>query len=229
MPHFFVQQNEDGRIAQIFRDGVHFEGGVSLELPSSISSIYFQSARLHLEQMDMEGDAMALRQMGLQAFLMSLVGLEAFTNTYFQLVGHDQNNEAILDRVEQRHGTLTTKIVDLIELSLPQPIVNQDALIETLFVLYQLRNDVAHPRWEPSSLTLAEGEIPIVIHGLVQNFQAVFENVEYCREAHYWCLLLVARVAEAWGNQDIGSFMFRWTGNYNLTLQMIAGALDLPE
>jgi hypothetical protein len=48
------------------------------------------------------------------------------------------------------------------------------------------------------------------------------------REALLWCLLAVARIGEARGHQELSGFMFHWTGNYGLTLDMIISQLGIP-
>ena len=105
---------------------------------------------------------------------------------------------------------------------------DQEALLARIFQLSSLRNALVHPRWVPSSLQLSLGA-PIFIEGLVENFQAQFEDQRFCHESLFWCLLVVARIAEARGSSDISGFMFHWTGNYGLTLPMILQQLRLNE
>ena len=74
--------------------------------------------------------------------------------------------------------------------------------------------------------TLAGGP-PVMISGLVQNFQAAFEDRSFCREAFMWCLLLVARVGQSRGNSDVSSFLFPWTGLFGLSEPQIVTELGL--
>lgn len=67
----------------------------------------------------------------------------------------------------------------------------------------------------------------IQIDGLVENPQAVFEDASFCREAHYWCILLIARIGEAQGDSSIGGFLFHWTGYSGMTLGTILNELEL--
>ncbi|MBV7519029.1 hypothetical protein [Ensifer sp. ENS12] len=227
MPHFAFDMDEDGTVRRILRDGEPHQGAVRLEQLQSIVTIYFRLAVFNLEQMSRDEESDRLRCFGLQSFLMSLTGLEAFINTYFHHLGRELNNEAVLKRVQQSHGSLSQKIRELIALTLDGPIRDQDQLIDKVFTLSQMRNEIVHPRWVPSSLTaLADG--PVVISGLVENRQALFEEQRLCREALLWCLLVVARIATARGHEDVSGFMFHWTGNHGLTLSALLQELDLP-
>lgn len=227
MPHFTFELNEDGTILQMLKDGNPYQKEVKLEQLFSIVTIYFKLAQHNLFQMTELERSDERRSYGLQAFLMSLTGLEAFINTYFHLRGRQLNNSKIVRRVAQSHGSLSKKISELIELSPDGPIHDQDQLIARIFELSQIRNDIVHPRWVPSSL-IASGVSPISIQGLVENRQAMFEDEKLCREALFWCLLVVARIAAARNNKDVSGFMFHWTGNPGLTISVILQELNLP-
>ena len=56
------------------------------------------------------------------------------------------------------------------------------------------------------------GSIPLVIQDMTVSFQAVFDDSNFCMEAHLWCMLLIVRIAKAAGAQDISAFCFHWTG-----------------
>lgn len=227
MPHFVFDSNEDGTIRQVFKDGAPHHDAVRLEQLFSVVSIYFELAAMNLGQMAQQELGEGRRCFGLQSFLMSLTGLEAFTNIFFHLRGRELGNKAMLKRVEQSHGSLSQKIRDLIALTPDGPIRDQDRLIDQIFRLSQLRNEIVHPRWVPSSVTV-QGITPVTIHGLVENRQALFEDQQLCRETLLWCLLVVARIAVARGHEDVSGFMFHWTANYGLTLSMILQELGLP-
>ncbi len=225
MPHFLFDIDANGKISQMFKDEESHQGDLKLEQLFSVVTIYFKLAALNLDQMDQQEQSELRRQYGLQSFLMSLTGLEAFTNTFFHHRGLELGDDAILRRVEQSHGSLSQKIRELITLTFDQPIQDQDQLIDQIFTLSRIRNEIVHPRWIPSSLTIPGN---ITVHGLVENRQALFENQQLCREALFWCLLVIARIAKAVGNEDVSGFMFHWTANYGLTLQIILGELSLP-
>lgn len=227
MPHFIFDSNEDGTIARILKDGQPHDEAVRLEQAFSIVTTYFRLAASNVARMEGEAQRDARRSLGLQSFLMSLTGLEAFTNTYFHLRARELDSQTIISRIEQTHGSLSRKIEELVAMTGDGPLVDQDALIQRVFELAQLRNELVHPRWVPSALTIG-GDVPVHIDGLVENRQAIFEDEVLCREALLWCLLVVARVGQARGNQDLSGFMFHWTANYGLTLEAVLQGLGLP-
>ena len=228
MSRFVIKFKEDGTVSQIYKDGYPHNEAVKLEQLFSVVKIYFELCRLNLKQMAEQSDDEGRRYFGIQSFLMSLTGLEAFTNTFFHLRGEEVGSGAILRRVAQSHCSLSKKIKELTELSPDGPLVDEDMLLDKVFALSRLRNEIVHPRWEPSSL-LVDGHAPVSIRGLVYNSQAAFEDMEFCDEAFTWCLLVIARIGQARGSQDVSGFMFHWTGMYGLTLPMILGKLGLQE
>ena len=226
MPRIAFKSNDDGTIKQIYKDGQPHNEAIKLEQLFSIVTIYFKLAKFNLDQMGEQLEDEGRRRFGLQSFLMSLTGLEAFTNTFFHLRGNEVGSASILKRIAQSHGSLSKKIKDLIELTPDGPLVDQSMLLDQVFALSQLRNEIVHPRWEPSSLVV-DGPAPVMIRGLVENPQAIFEDVQFCHEALMWCLLVIARIAQTRGNDEVSGFMFYWTGNYGLTLQMILSELGI--
>lgn len=226
MPHFQYQLGDDDEISQILKDGQPHTQSIRLEQVYSIVTIYFRMAAAHLEQMPDLEDRNARRAAGLQSFLMSLTGLEAFTNTYFHLRARELGDEPMIARIAQSHGSLSRRIVDLVAMTPDGPLVDQAALIQRVFELSKLRNEIVHPRWDPSALTIG-GAVPVHIDGLVENRQASFEDVDLCREALLWCLLAVARIGQARGHQDLSGFLFHWTGNYRLSLDHLLDQLGL--
>lgn len=227
MPHFAFKTNDDS-IKQIYKDGQPHDKAVKLEPLFSIVTIYFKLAEFNLDEVGKQAEGDGRRFFGVQSFLMSLIGLEAFTNTFFHLRAEELGSEAIRERVSQPHGSLSKKIKELVELTLDGPLVDQDRLIDQVFNLSQLRNEIVHPRWVPSSLVI-DGQVQVKVDGLVENSQAIFEEAQFCHETLMWCLLVVARIAQAHGNEEVSGFMFHWTGNYDLTLPMILAKLGLSE
>lgn len=227
MPHYVFESDDGGNIVRILKDGQPHDQSVHLEQLYSIVTIYFRLASEHLARMASLRERHAKRCAGLQSFLMGLTGLEAFTNAFFQLRAQELGNEEMIARIAQTHGSLSRKISDLVAMTPDGPLVDQEALVERVFELSQLRHGIMHPRWTPSALTIA-GQVPDNIMGLVENRQAMFEDETLCREALLWCLLAVARIGEARSRQDLSGFMFNWTGNYDLTLGMITSQLGIP-
>ncbi|KXF75263.1 hypothetical protein ATN84_18485 [Paramesorhizobium deserti] len=226
MPHFDLEVGEDGTVTQVRKDGDPYKAAVQLEQVYTVVSTYFRLASDHLRAMSEQESANELRGSGLQSFVMSLTGLEAFANTYFHVRGNQLGSAAILQRLEQRSGTLSRKFADLIAMTPEQFVTDQATLIDRIFQFSNLRNTIMHPRWTPSSMSLPG----IHIDGLVENPQAIFEDANFCREAHYWCLLLIARIGEAQGISRIDGFLFHWTGYYGMTLATILNELGFsPE
>lgn len=228
MPHFDFILNEDGSIAQTLRDGVLHNEGVSLEPAPQIVSTYFKIAQAQLASMRDAKASEHRRAAGLQAFLMSLTGVEAFTNVFFQMLALEFNKPDVLARVSEKYGSLVKRLTDCIELSFDEPLPDQGALLERIQKLYGFRNSIVHPRWEPASMRMS-GEVPVVIHGLSQNFQITFEDETFCREAFWWCVKLVAEVGRAAGNEIIESHCFFWAGIYGLTDEALAQNLGLAN
>lgn len=226
MPHYVFEADESGNIIRIVKDDQPDNQSVRLEQLYSIVTIYFRLASEHLRRMASLQDRSARRCAGLQSFLMGLTGLEAFTNTFFDLRAQELRSEEMLVRIAQTHGSLSRKISDLVAMTPDGPLVDQEALLDRIFELSQLRNEIMHPRWTPSSLTIA-GEVPVNIMGLVENRQAIFEDETLCQEALLWNLLAVARIGQARGHQELSGFMFYWTGNYGLSLDVITSQLGI--
>ncbi|QIJ40199.1 hypothetical protein [Rhizobium leguminosarum] len=228
MPIFSFACTQDGSIEQILRDGEPLAGPVRLEQLYSIVRIYFELSESNLRQMTQQEDATRRRWFGLQSFLMSLTGLEAFTNTYFHLRGQEMGRTDVLARVSRREGTLSRKIQDLIELVFGTPVLDQERLIQQIFALSCLRNEIVHPRWTPSTLVV-QTDTALVVEGLVENRQALFEDVRMCTEARLWCRLVVARIGQAAGNDDVHPFLFHWTGAYGMRSSDILDGLGIPR
>lgn len=227
MPHYVFESDEGGNIARILKDGQPHNQSVHLEQLYSIVTVYFRLASEHLGRMASLQDRNARRCAGLQSFLMGLTGLEAFTNTFFHLRAQELGSEEMMARIAQTHGSLSMKMTDLVAMAPDGPLVDQEVLLDRIFELSQLRNEIVHPRWTPSALTIA-GEVPVNIMGLVENRQAMFEDETLCQEALLWSLLAVARIGQARGYQELSGFMFHWTGNYGLTLDIITSQLGIP-
>lgn len=227
VPHYVFETDENGNIVRTLKDGQPHNQAVHLEQVYSVVTVYFRLASEHLGQMASLQDRSARRCAGLQSFLMGLTGLEAFTNTFFHLRAQELGSEEMLARIAQTHGSLSRKISDLVAMAPDGQMVDQEALLDRIFELSQLRNEIMHPRWTPSALTIAEA-VPVTIMGLVENRQAMFEDETLCQEALLWNLLAVARIGQVRGHHDLSGFMFYWTGNYGLTLDMIASQLGNP-
>lgn len=226
MAHYHLETNDDGGIRRILRDGEPNPTSVSLEQLFSIVTLYFKVAGSNLQLLEKEDSKPLRRAYGVQAFIMSLTGVEAFTNTYFKLRGDELADPRLPERVGKRHGSVTRKIEELLAMTPEGTIEDQATIIARLHELSLLRNTLVHPQWEPASMTLG-GTAPVMIQGLVHNFQAAFEDSSFCREALMWCLLLVGRIGKARGNADLSAFLFHWTGIHGLTEAKLMSELGL--
>ena len=88
MAHYHLETNDDGSIRQILRDGEPNPASVSLEQLFSIVTLYFKVAGSNLQLLEREESPPLRRAYGIQAFIMSLTGVEAFTITYLMLGGY---------------------------------------------------------------------------------------------------------------------------------------------
>jgi hypothetical protein len=118
MPHFVFESDADGNIVRILKDDQLHEESVRLEQLFSIVTVYFRLASEHLERMASLRDSNARRCAGLQSFLMSLTGLEAFTNTFFHLRAQEIESKEMIARIKQSHGSLSKKISELAAMGL---------------------------------------------------------------------------------------------------------------
>jgi len=210
MSNFTFATNADGSIKQIYKDGQPYNQAVRLERPFDLVSIYFKAARGNLSEMRDEANSESLRSYGLQSFLMSLTAVEAFTNVFFHMYA-DEHQRADIKNRGHKKDSLLKRLEDLIQLSFGAPLEDHDVILGKIKELYQLRSDTVHPRFDPSSIAMTV-PMPILIQGMTVNFQAVFDDHDFCMEAHLWCMLLVARIAKAAGTHDLSAFYFQWTG-----------------
>lgn len=222
MPHFTILTNEDGSVAQILRDGKPHGGRVTFEPPHQIVSTYFKIARTNLDAMGTAQESDRKRHYGLQSFLMSLTGVEAFTNVFFQGLARERNNPE-LAKVSAEQGPLIERLRACLALAFDEPLPEQDTLLVRIQRLYRLRNDIVHPRWKPVSISFSG----IDLIDMCQNFQATFEDQNFCEEAFWWCVALVARVGTASGNGAIEAPCFYWAGIYMLTEAELSEKLGL--
>lgn len=224
LAHVCIETNEDGSIRRILKDGIVQTESVVLEQHFGIVTTYFKLSAHNLDMLQTAQTSEERRRYGLQSFLMSITGLEAFVNTYYHQRALELDRQDMLERIKQTHGSVTQKIISLQEMSNDGILFGQDALIDRLWQLSLLRNEIVHPRWEPAQLVMPG----ISITGLVENRQALFEDLDLCREALLWCILLIARVAEALGADSVEGFVFHWTGRYGMTLEDLLESLGLP-
>ena len=228
MAHFAFILNDDGSIAHILRDGALHQETVVLEQVHSVVTTYFKAANQNIVAMENITDREQLRFRGLQAFLMCLTGVEAFTNVFFHILGEERQLTELLRRAGRRQGPLIQRLTDCLSLAFHGPLEGQGQLMSRIGELYQLRNQIVHPRWSPASMVMVESDrIPLIIHGMTENFQAAFEDADFCRETYLWCMLLLARVAKAAGNSRVDGFCFHWGGHYGLTEESIMRGLGL--
>lgn len=227
MPHFEFDFNEDGSIHAIYKDDKPYESGITLEMPNAIVQTYFASALRNLAKMKLSDDPNEdagpdNRHYGLQSFLMSLVGTEAFINIYFHLAGLEKALPDVVD-LATKDRPIEHKLAHLPRLTFGTPLPASKKLCAKIRELYNLRSNIVHPKWTPSSLSM-QG---MMIAGLVDNQQKLFEDREYCREALRWCLLVVARIGVHSGAAEHSQFVNYWTKIAD-TNETISAALGIP-
>jgi len=224
MAHFSFTTDQEGRVTEILKDGAPHPESVTLEQVYAVLRTYFEAAHFNIRAMPSATPA-SLRFHGLQAFLMTLTGVEAFTNVYFHLKADQTQRPDIMAQVEGR-ASVAKRLEKLIGMTFGSQIEGQELILSKISHLYGLRNTIVHPRWAPATAALG-GSVPILIEGLVQNYQATFENQEFCAEAFKWCLLLVCRVGALAGARDDGGFCIYWTGQYGVSAAGLAAKLGL--
>ena len=114
MPHFEYEFNDDDTIRQVTKDGVPLARGTTLEMPQGIVQTYYKAAYRHLQAMTLHAEDHELnRHHGLQCFIMSLVGVEAFLNVFFHLVGRQRNLPNVVEMANRTNMTIETKLSSL--------------------------------------------------------------------------------------------------------------------
>lgn len=206
--NFEYDDDGSGRIKAIYREGKQLTKGIRLEPPSAIVQTYFKAAFRNCRAMtENEDDREDNRHNGLQSFLMSLVGLEAFLNIHFHMVGREKNLPEVIKAVTVGKSTVENKIKNLSYTCYNKHLADQKLISKKIRELYDLRSAIVHPKWEPMTLGMAE----MVIDGMSDNFQQAFEDREFVRESMRWCLLVVARVGLLNSPETADLFMKRWT------------------
>jgi hypothetical protein len=145
MAHYYFETDDEGEITRVLKDGQPHDGGFVLEQAFAIVRVYFKAADKILSEIAENEEQERCRMVGLNAFLMSMTGLEAFTNVYFHLRALDLGSEAILTRLAKRSGGLRKRITELLALTPDGPLIDQDSLMDRLHHLVQLRNSIVHP------------------------------------------------------------------------------------
>ncbi|EQB32542.1 hypothetical protein [Sphingobium ummariense] len=224
MPQFYFEDEEgsDGRIKQIWKDGKPHNKSVRLEMPQAIVQTYFKAAMQNLSQMTPnEDDREHNRHFGLQAFLMSLVGLEAFLNVHFHMQGRVRKLGKVVKAATSDNIKVESKISNQAFACYGKHIVGQKLINKKIRELYDMRSAIVHPKWEPSSL----GMTGLMIEDMVDNFQRAFEDRLFCREALQWCLLVIARIGMLQWPDNPDPFMQMWTSipDTNTTLSDALG------
>ena len=223
MPRFEIHQDQDGVVQRILKDGDPFDGHLRLELPHAIVTAYFSAATQNLSAMNSDASVQVLRLHGLQCFLMSLVGLEAFINIFFHLRSRETHDEAMRGHATS-NKTVESKLAGLPRRGYGKPLHGQKLLNRRIKELYALRSAIVHPKWEPVSATFTAG---FNFDGLVQNFQAQFENRDFCYETMKWCLVVVCRVGSLAGATPNEAFCRRWTG-ISIDNEYLSTSLGIP-
>lgn len=139
MPRFQVYQDSDGTVRRILKDGLPYEQNLKLEAPFTIVQTYFLAAKRNLDIMTSGADQDSLRYHGLQAFLMSLVGLEAFLNVFFHLKSLETGDEAVKDHATSDES-VESKLAGLPKRAYGKPLSGQKFLNRKIRELYDLRS-----------------------------------------------------------------------------------------
>lgn len=226
MSHYELDMDEQGNTRAIYKDGELIES-VNLESPNSFVQTYFAAAVRNLAAMknvdeDPYGDvARDNRHFGVQCFLMSLLGVEAFLNIYFHQVGLERGLENVIDLANSDRA-IEHKLAHLPRQAFGTTLPHSKKLCGRMRSLYDLRSRLVHPKFTPSSVVF-DGWM---YAGFAENEQKRFEDSEYCREALRWCLLVIARIGVHSGTTR-WDFVYNWT-MISETNETLSEALNIP-
>lgn len=226
MPHFTFDIGDDDIVRGVYKDGVLIETEARLEMPHMVVQTYFRSAILALHGMTADdNDREANRRHGVQCFLMALVGTEAFLNIFFHVVGRERKLPKVVDLATKDKAAIEHKVAHLPRLAYGTPLPAQKRLNKKMRELYDLRSLLVHPKWVPSSVAMPG----MMIDGMVDNPQKLFEDRDFCREALRWCLLVIARIGihAAGNNVPNERFVWQWTSLAD-TNAALSDALGIP-
>ena len=227
MVEYVVKTDDDGKRIEAFKDGSVFEQDLLLEPVYARVKIFFQLANNYLREMDLHTDKNEKRAFGMQSFLMSLIGLEAFGNCYFHIRAVQKGVPEASALIAKR-TSLRPKLTDLIELIGDGPLVEQQLLLAELEKLFDKRNEIAHPKWTLSRLTLKnqKDETYLTVNHVGENPNEYFESFDKCKAAQLWCLLFVLRVAELRKLANPTGFLYQWTGSTDSSIDSVLADLS---
>ena len=208
MPHFIFHNTEDGSISHITKDGEHLATSVTLVHPNQIIRTYFQAAARALVVHDAAVGIDEKIQIGVQGFLASLFGLEAFLNVFFLIAAREHGNVALEHSVENSKLQVISKLKNWPYQLYGAYIQNQRNVCGRLRWLYDVRNNLVHPRMEWSTLW-TNG---LAIDGVVENPQRPLADSAYCQQAFELTLLAVLRIGSISGTHNTSQFCGHWTG-----------------
>ena len=106
MPHFEIILDSSGAVETVVKDGKKFGKKVQLEQLYSSSAFYFKAAIENIRRMEQKENELFLEMLGVQSFLMSLTGLEAFTNSYFMLRAKEKFSDQLKEAINIKGGKL---------------------------------------------------------------------------------------------------------------------------
>src|SRR3546814_13988543 len=100
---------------------------------------------------DPDYDGAENRRHGLHAFLMSLVGTEAFLNVYFHVARLQTVSDKVVD-LATNEKTIEHKLAHLPNLLWGAPLNGSTNLIGKVSELSNLHSNLVHPKYAPSHL-----------------------------------------------------------------------------
>jgi hypothetical protein len=228
MPHYEILLDNSGAVTSVERDGKSVKHDVQLEQLYSVSTFYFNSAIENIKRLEQKENIAFSETLGVQSFLMSLTGLEAFINTYFLLRAQEKSSEQLSASVNSKSGKLHERLTSFVQMAGDEPLQDKQRITDRLSKLSAFRHALVHPRWEPASLTMT-GAAPIVINGLVENARSPATDPLFCREAFWWCVYAVALVGQSRGGTQLDGFIFHWTGQFGVSLSRIKAKLGMEK
>lgn len=226
MPHFHIISDESGSVVRIERDGKNIRGPLQLEQAFSVSSFYFKAAAVNLDNLVRPENLELREQYGVQAFLLSLTGVEAFLNTCYLLRAQESGNQELVSAVNSKSGKLQDRLKEFVRLSGDAPLQDLQQITDRLSKLSIFRHSLVHPRWVPSSLDMSGG-LSMSFGGLVENARLPVKDHLFCVEAFWWCIYAVALVGVSRGSVPLDGFLFHWTGLFNIDMKSVRAKLAI--
>ena len=224
MPNYGQELDKDGQTPWILtKDGLKITGNIELEQHYVVASQYFKIALEQLRRSESPVDRTGRRHAGLLCCLTSLIGLEAFTNTAFEVYASERGlSDLRLMIVSTEAKGTRFRLGQAMKLAELKRSPKFDRAFNELKEIEKLRTQIVHPKWSESSFNLPN----IAINDLVENPHRIFDDPNCAQACFYWCMVLVAEVGVSFGVSDTKAFLFHWAGMFDHEIPSSIPSID---